>query len=104
LKYTTSNLSWFAAGTSHWSTPLEPGVWYNFAYGIDFSAGSVSLYTSTGGEELEPVSGPVAVNAESNSADWHVGVLRLDEGTPRGTEEWAWSGVYVEGDSLTTVV
>ncbi|KAL5333418.1 hypothetical protein BJX70DRAFT_406226 [Aspergillus crustosus] len=104
LKYTTANLTWHASGTPHWSTPLTPGVWYNFAYGIDFSSGTVELYSSLDGGELESVAGPVSVSAQSNSADWHVGVLRLDEGVPRGLEEWVWSGVYVEGGSLTTVV
>ncbi|KAL4885178.1 hypothetical protein BJY04DRAFT_214517 [Aspergillus karnatakaensis] len=104
LKYTTTDLHWFAGGSSHWSTPLTSGMWYNFAYGIDFDAGSVELYASTGGEELALVAGPVAVSAQSDSKDWHVGVLRLDEGVARGVEEWGWSGVYVEADSLTTVV
>ncbi|KAL4920745.1 hypothetical protein BDW62DRAFT_198629 [Aspergillus aurantiobrunneus] len=106
LKYgnADSDLTWYAGGSSHWSTPLEAGVWYNFAYGIDFVAGTVSLYASTGGEKLELVAGPVAANAETNSADWHVGVLRLDNGAEGGAEDWLWSGVFVEGGEIALQV
>ncbi|KAL3467287.1 hypothetical protein BJX64DRAFT_274004 [Aspergillus heterothallicus] len=95
---TASSLSWYASGTAQWSTPLESGVWYNFAYAIDFSANTVALYASTGGEDLELVVDAVSASTSTNSADWHVGVLRLDQANPGtgGAEDWFWSGVYVE--------
>ncbi|KAL2814373.1 hypothetical protein BDW59DRAFT_177948 [Aspergillus cavernicola] len=106
LKYggsDSTNLTFYAGGAAHYSIPLTAGVWYNFAYNIDFDAGSVSLYTSTGGDDLEQVVEGVSVDAQTNSADWHVGVLRLDNATPGvgGVEEWDWSGVRVEGGDVT---
>ncbi|KAL2817191.1 hypothetical protein BJX63DRAFT_419738 [Aspergillus granulosus] len=101
-----SSLSWYAGGASHWSTPLEAGIWYNFAYGIDFDASTVSLYASTGGDPLELVVEPVSASTSTNSADWHVGQLRLDQSNPGtgGAEDWYWSGIYVEdGEGGVTV-
>ncbi|KAL4800348.1 hypothetical protein BDV19DRAFT_384702 [Aspergillus venezuelensis] len=109
LKYggssdSASKLSWYAGGTSQWSTELAAGVWHNFAYGIDFDAGTVSLYASQGGADLELVVENVSAGASSNSQDWHVGVLRLDNGQSGGSESWFWSGVYVETGTVTLQV
>ncbi|OJJ04343.1 hypothetical protein ASPVEDRAFT_73874 [Aspergillus versicolor CBS 583.65] len=106
LKYgnSDSELAWYAGGSSQWTTPLEAGVWYNFAYGIDFDAGTVSLYTSTGAEDLKQVGEAVSASTETNSQDWHVGQLRLDNGESGGAEDWFWSGVYVEEGDITLAV
>ncbi|KAL4958343.1 hypothetical protein BDW69DRAFT_179747 [Aspergillus filifer] len=109
LKYggssdTASKLAWYAGGTSQWSTELTAGVWHNFAYGIDFDAGTVSLYASQGGADLELVVENVSADASSNSQDWHVGVLRLDNGQSGGSESWFWSGIYVETGDVTLQV
>jgi hypothetical protein len=66
----------------------------------------VSLYTSTGADPLELAVEPVSASTSTNSADWHVGILRLDQTTPGvgGVEDWFWSGVYVEdGEGGVTV-
>ncbi|KAL4932897.1 glycoside hydrolase family 131 protein [Aspergillus undulatus] len=109
LKYggssdSASKLAWYAGGASQWSTDLTAGVWYNFAYAIDFDAGTVALYTSTGGEDLKLVVEAVSADAQSNSQDWHVGQLRLDNGQEGGKEDWYWSGVYVEKGEVTLKV
>ncbi|KAL3473368.1 hypothetical protein BJX99DRAFT_261432 [Aspergillus californicus] len=102
----SSNLTFYAGGTAQYSTALTASTWYNFAYSIDFSAGSVSLYASTGADDLELVVDGVSASASTNSADWHVGVLRLDNASPGvgGSEEWFWSGVYVEEGEITLAV
>lgn len=97
-------MTFYANSAAQWSTALEAGVWYNFAYGIDFDGGSVELYTSTGGDDLELVVQAVSASASSNSQDWHVGVLRLDNGVDGGEESWYWSGVYVEDGEVTLAV
>ncbi|KAL2843316.1 hypothetical protein BJY01DRAFT_264292 [Aspergillus pseudoustus] len=108
LKYggSASDLTWYAGGTAQWSTALEAGVWYNFAYGIDFDSSTVALYASTGGEDLELVVDAVSASTSTNSADWHVGQLRLDQSAPGtgGAEDWFWSGVYVEEGDVTLAV
>ncbi|PWY73118.1 hypothetical protein BO94DRAFT_578329 [Aspergillus sclerotioniger CBS 115572] len=98
-----NTLRWNAGGTTHWSVTLVPGNWYNFAYDIDFTNQKVGLWASNGSEALTEVVSPVSASASSNSADWHVGVLRLaGSGTnDDNAEDWFWSGVYVEEDSLT---
>jgi hypothetical protein len=41
-----------------------------------------------------------------NGADWHLGVLRLPRNgfTDNGVENYYFSGVYIEGQTLTTAV
>ncbi|KAL4982996.1 hypothetical protein BDW68DRAFT_194763 [Aspergillus falconensis] len=109
LKYggssdTAASLTFYANSAAQWSTALEAGVWYNFAYGIDFDGGIVELYTSTGGDKLELAVEAVSASASSNSQDWHVGVLRLDNGVDGGEENWYWSGVYVEDGDVSLAV
>ncbi|PLB38857.1 glycoside hydrolase family 131 protein [Aspergillus candidus] len=99
-------LRWMAGGKSHWDTDLKAGVWYNFAYEIDFSGQTVALWASEGAKPLARV-GDDAVSAatETNSQDWHVGELRLDNGAAGGgVEDWFWSGVYVESGEITKEV
>ncbi|KAJ7175916.1 hypothetical protein C8R46DRAFT_1249948, partial [Mycena filopes] len=78
-------------GVGHWDTPFTPGVWYNFAYDIDFAAGTVGLWASTGSSPLVKVVQNIAAPTSTNSADWHLGVLRLVNGG--GPEDWYFSGV-----------
>lgn len=101
---TSSNkLGWYVDGKSQWDVEFAPGVWHNIAYGIDFDAGTVTYYHSTGSDALVKTAGPVSASTSSNGADWHLGVLRL--GTQDGVkEDWHFSGVYIEDGELTTSV
>lgn len=97
-----SSLHWFAGGESQWDAELTADTWHNVAYGIDFDAGEVEFYHSTGSDELEKLAGPVSADTSSNGADWHLGVLRLtNDGS---AEDWHFSGVYIESGDLTTSV
>jgi hypothetical protein len=102
---TKNLLRWHADGQARWNVTLEPGVWHNVAYGIDFGAGTVSFYHSVGGDALKLAAGPVKATTVSDGKDFHVGVLRLPgtAGPSRKRESWMFSGVYIE-DSLTTVI
>lgn len=72
---------------------------------IDFSAGTVGFWHSTGGDDLVEAVAPVTAATSSNGADWHVGVLELPrDGYADADEDFFFSGVYVEGGSLTTSV
>ncbi|TGO90291.1 hypothetical protein BPOR_0070g00030 [Botrytis porri] len=98
-------LRWEVSATSQWSTNWTAGVWHNIAYGIDFSAGSVEFYHSTGSDALTLTVPAVSVSASSNGADWHLGVLELPvTGQTDGTEDFYFSGVYIESGSLTTSI
>ncbi|EIN05271.1 hypothetical protein PUNSTDRAFT_75168 [Punctularia strigosozonata HHB-11173 SS5] len=101
---TTDNaLRWDINSQTQWSQPLVPNVWMNFAYDIDFSAGTVALWYSEGSDPLTQVHAPVSTSPSTNSADWHIGVLRLPNGgTSAAAEDYYWSGIYVESGSLTT--
>jgi hypothetical protein len=92
------------SGQTKWSTPLVAGTWYNFAYDIDFGAKTVGLWASKGAEALKKVVQNVGANTFTNSQDWHVGELRLDNGANAPAEDWFWSGVYVESGTVTTDV
>lgn len=94
-------LNWCIGGQSKWSTAFTPGVWYNFAYDINFSGSTVGLWASTGSSPLVRVMANQAASTSTNSADWHVGVLRLGDSS---TEDWYISGVYIESGSLTTSI
>ncbi|KAF2835115.1 glycoside hydrolase family 131 protein [Patellaria atrata CBS 101060] len=103
-----SALRWFVGGQSKWSTPWEADVWHNIAYEINFSAGQVTFWHSTGSDPLVKTAGPFSASTSSNGADWHLGVLRLPrngyDSRASGPEDWYYSGVYVEGGSLTTTI
>lgn len=100
-----NTLRWCVGGTTHWSTQLILGHWYNFAYDIDFDAQTVGLWMSNGSSPLTVVVTGVNASTFNNSADWHVGELRLDDGAanPR-REDWYWSGIFVETAPITTSV
>lgn len=72
-----TNLTWNAASTGQWSTAWEAGVWHNIAYEIDFDAGSVAFWHSTGADDLVLTVPAVTVSASSDGKDWHLGVLEL---------------------------
>jgi len=100
-------LRWDVNGESHWNVTFAPNLWHNIAYAIDFDAGSVGFYHSTGANDLKLTVAPVSVSASSNGADWHLGVLRLPSSaghSDTAAEDWHFSGVYIENGSLTTKV
>jgi hypothetical protein len=98
-------LRWNAGGSTQWNTTWEAGVWHNVAYGIDFDAGSVAFYHSTGAEDLVLAHEAVAVTASSDGKDWHVGVLELPrDGFADENEDVFFSGMYIESGELTTSV
>jgi hypothetical protein len=100
-----TNLQWHVGGVSQWNVKLVADEWHNVAYEIDFDAGSVTFWHSTGSDALTKTAGPIKASTSSNGADWHLGVLRLpgsNDGT--GAEDWFFSGVYIESGKLTTSV
>jgi len=98
-------LRWCVGGDTKWSVNWDAAVWHNVAYEIDFSAGTVGFWHSTGSSPLTQKVAPIKASTSSNGADWHVGVLELPRsGYPDTTEDFYWSGVYIEGGSLTTSV
>jgi hypothetical protein len=71
----------------------------------NFSAGTVAFYHSTGSNPLILTVPAVSASTYSNGADWHLGVLELPvSGQADTTEDYYFSGVYVESGSLTTSV
>ncbi|KAJ5817385.1 hypothetical protein N7447_009618 [Penicillium robsamsonii] len=97
-----NTLRWCVGGVSHWETDLEAGSWYNFAYDIDFDAKTVGLWASNGADDLTEVVPAVSASTSTNSADWHVGELRLDNGgSDAAAEDWFWSGIFVEKAPIT---
>ncbi|KPM42463.1 hypothetical protein AK830_g4089 [Neonectria ditissima] len=104
LSGTEDNLQWFVGGTSKWEAEWAAGVWHNIAYEIDFDASTVGLWHSTGADALTQVVKPVTASTSSNGADWHVGVLELANGDADETEDFYFSGVYIEDGELTTAI
>jgi len=106
LKYgvgpNATNLEWHVASQPQWGVPWEAGVWHNFAYDIDFSAGSVGLWHSEGSSPLTKVMQNVKVATSTNSADFHVGVLRIVNDAH--AETYYLSGVYIESGPITTTI
>lgn len=100
-----NTLKWMVQQVTHWSVQLQPGNWYNFAYDIDFGAGTVGLWASNNSSPLTQVVTPVSASPSTNSADWHIGVLRLPNGgTSAAAEDYFWSGIYVEQAPITTSI
>jgi hypothetical protein len=98
-------LRWNAASTTQWNTTWEARVWHNVAYEINFDAGTVAFYHSTGADDLALAHEAVTVSASSDGKDWHLGVLELPrDGYTDATEDIYFSGVYVESGDLTTSV
>jgi hypothetical protein len=110
LKYGASGssntkLQWHVGGVSKWDVELVADEWHNVAYEIDFDAGSVAFWHSTGSDELKQTAGPFDASTSSNGADWHLGVLRLPGNADKdGAEDWFFSGVYIEDGELTTKI
>ncbi|KAK4238370.1 Feruloyl esterase B [Achaetomium macrosporum] len=100
-----TSLRWCVSGQTKWSTEWVAGVWHNVAYEIDFDANTVGFWHSTGSDPLTQVVAPVSASTSSNGADWHVGVLELPRsGYADTTEDYYWSGVYIESGNLTTAI
>ncbi|KXH67428.1 hypothetical protein CSAL01_02550 [Colletotrichum salicis] len=98
-------LRWVVGGKTEWSVNWDADVWHNVAYEIDFDGGSVGFWHSTGAEALTQVVAPVTASASSNGADWHVGVLELPrDGYADETEDFYFSGVYIEDGDITKAV
>lgn len=98
-----TSLKWMANSAEQWNVTMDAGVWHNCVYEIDFDAGTVGFWHSTGGDALTQVVSPVTASASSNGADWHVGVLELAAtGVSDATEDFYFSGVYIESGDLTT--
>ncbi|KZS92183.1 hypothetical protein SISNIDRAFT_413319 [Sistotremastrum niveocremeum HHB9708] len=102
---TDNTLSWDVGGVRQWTTQLQPNTWYNFAYDINFGGSGLGLWTSTGSDPLVNVKSGVSGSCSTNSADWHIGQLRLPNGdTSKAAEDWYWSGIYVEQGPITTSI
>lgn len=97
-----SDLQWMVGSNTLWSAPFTAGTWFNFAYDIDFSAGTVGLWASTGSAPLTKVVQNVAGSPSTNSEDFHVGILRIVNGP--GQEDYYVSGVYIESGPITTAI
>ncbi|KAK3491223.1 uncharacterized protein B0T23DRAFT_397238 [Neurospora hispaniola] len=98
-------LRWCIGGQTKWSVNWDADVWHNVAYEIDFDANTVGFWHSTGSDALTQVIAPQAAGTSSNGADWHVGVLELPrDGYADATEDFYFSGVYIESGSITTSV
>lgn len=90
---------------TQWSTELQAGQWYNFAYDIDFDAQTVGLWASNGTDALTQVVKGISASTSTNSADFHIGELRLDNGgTDSKAEDWFWSEIFVEKAPITTSI
>ncbi|KAH9884559.1 hypothetical protein F4778DRAFT_787667 [Xylariomycetidae sp. FL2044] len=99
------NLQFMVAQKSQWKTEWKPDVWHNIAYEINFSGNTVGFWHSEGGAPLTRVVAPVPASTSSNGADWHLGVLELPRsGYSDTTEDFYFSGVYVESGSITTAI
>jgi hypothetical protein len=99
------NLRWMVDGKTQWNVEWEADVWHNVAYEIDFDAGTVGFWHSTGGDALTQVVKPVTASTSSNGADWHLGVLELPrDGHADETEDIYFSGVYIESGTITTQI
>ncbi|KAI0775527.1 hypothetical protein BD413DRAFT_277411 [Trametes elegans] len=97
-----TDLEWHVGGQPKWSTPFVADQWLNFAYDIDFSAGTVGLWASNGSDPLTKVADNIPASTSTNSEDFHVGVLRIVN-TP-DPEDWFLSGVYIESGPITTAI
>ncbi|EKM79487.1 hypothetical protein AGABI1DRAFT_74560 [Agaricus bisporus var. burnettii JB137-S8] len=97
-----TSLTWMISGAEQWNIPFDANTWFNFAYDIDFSAGTVGLWASTGSDPLKKVVQNRSAPTSTNSADWHLGVLRIV--TNQTPEDWYFSGVYVENGPITTAI
>ncbi|KAI0697897.1 hypothetical protein BC835DRAFT_727559 [Cytidiella melzeri] len=106
LKYgvtpNSTDLEWHVSSQPQWGVPFTAGTWYNFAYDIDFTGGTVGLWASQGSEPLVKVAANRAASTSTNSEDFHVGVLRIVNDA--ATEDFYVSGVYIESGPITTTI
>ncbi|OXV07050.1 hypothetical protein Egran_05184 [Elaphomyces granulatus] len=101
-----NTLRWCVGGVAKWTIQLNPCSWYNFAYNVNFNESTVGLWASNGSEPLREVIWPMNATTSTDSADWHIGQLRLPNNglfNP-APEDWYWSGVYVETAPITESV
>ncbi|KAI1393768.1 uncharacterized protein F4822DRAFT_385772 [Hypoxylon trugodes] len=99
------NLQFMVSQNSKWKTEWKPNVWHNVAFEIDFGAGTVGFWHSEGADPLTQVVAPAKTSTSSNGADWHLGVLELPRsGYSDGTEDFYFSGVYIESGPITTAI
>jgi hypothetical protein len=85
--------------------PAAPRSWLNFALAVDYAAGTVELWSSSGAAPLAKV--VPATKADVSKSDWHVGVLRLplDDGTQLATTSGLYySLVWIEKGRVTAQV
>lgn len=62
----------------------------------------MAFWHSTGADPLTLTVPAVSTSASSNGEDWHLGVLELPvSGQADKTEDFYFSGVYIESGSLT---
>ncbi|KAI8628650.1 hypothetical protein F5Y19DRAFT_108903 [Xylariaceae sp. FL1651] len=100
-----ANLQFMVSQNSKWKTEWKPNVWHNIAYEINFSSNTVGFWHSEGSNNLTQVVAPVSASTSSNGADWHLGVLELPRsGYSDSTEDFYFSGVYVETGPITTAI
>ncbi|KAF4625283.1 hypothetical protein G7Y89_g12885 [Cudoniella acicularis] len=98
-------LRWDVGGTTKWSVNWDADVWHNVAYEINFSGNTIAFWHSTGSDPLTLTVPAVSGSTSSNGADWHLGVLELPvSGKTDTTEDFYFSGVYIESGSITTSV
>lgn len=91
------------SGSTKWSTQLQADKWYNFANDIDFDTQTDWLWASNGSDPLTQVSSGNGASTSTNSADWHIGELRLDNGgKDSAAEDFYWSGIFIERTPITT--
>ena len=86
--------------SSYPQKPCQSYLTYDFT--SQFSSSTVGLWASTGSAPLTKVVQNIAASTSTNSADWHLGVLRIV--TNQTPEDWYFSGVYVENGPVTTSV
>ncbi|KAI0166078.1 hypothetical protein GGR57DRAFT_488937 [Xylariaceae sp. FL1272] len=99
------NLQFMISQNSKWKTEWKPNVWHNVAFEIDFGSNTVGFWHSEDGGALTQIVAPVSASTSSNGADWHLGVLELSRsGYSDSTEDFYFSGVYVESGPITTAI
>lgn len=63
-----------------WSTPIETGVWQNFAITLDFEENLIQAWYSSGLDPLEEALAPVS-NDNSGDGQYQFGILKKPTGT-----------------------
>ncbi|KAF9639329.1 hypothetical protein BFW01_g11135 [Lasiodiplodia theobromae] len=63
-----------------WSTPIDFTNWQNFALTLDYTANTLTIYTSKNEEPLEKAGGPFT-NDNSGAGQFQIGILKKPTGT-----------------------